>query len=313
MADSHTEPAAAAAASDSRLGWTFLAICVVNYALLWPVMRVAALTQPPLWFGAWRMITATVAVTALLAAIGQLRRPALQDVGAILTVGVFMIGCYLNLAMFGLQFVGAGRAALLGYTTPLWVTPFAVLVMGERLNRARSAGLALGLAGLVVLFNPLDFDWSDGDVVLGNVLLMLTAGCWAIAMIYLRYYHRWNLTPLQLVPWQIGCAALVTSLAAEIVEGDRTTVWTAQAVGLMVLAGPVLTMGGIWTANGAMRALSPITASIGYLGAPVLALLIGAAVLGEPLTVTLVVGFALIIAGIVLVTLGGRPRLVPLR
>jgi drug/metabolite transporter (DMT)-like permease len=310
MADTETRPAAAAppASRDTRLGWTFLAVCVVNYAMLWPVMRTAALTMPPLWFGAWRMIVAAAGIVALLAAIGQLRRPQRRDLPAILVVGVVMIGCYQSLAMIGLQFVGAGRAALLGYTTSLWVTPFAVLVMGERLTRAKAGGLVLGLAGLAALFNPFDFDWSDDSVVLGNGMMMMTAGCWAVAMIYLRYFHRWNLTPLQLVPWQIVSAAVVAVLAAVLFEGERHMVWTAEAIGLVAFAGPILTIGGLWAANGAMRTLSPITASIGYLATPVLALLIGAVVLGEPLTANLVAGFALIIGGIVLMTLGDRGR-----
>jgi len=310
MADSDMRPAAApaAAAAESRLGWTFLAACVVNYAMLWPVMKVAALTMPPLWFGAWRMMVAAVGIVALLAAIGQLRLPRRRDLVAILIVGVIMIGCYQTLAMIGLQFVGAGRAALLGYTTSLWVTPFAVLVMGERLTRGRTGGLVLGLAGLVVLFNPFDFDWSDSDVVLGNALMMATAGCWAVAMIYLRYFHRWNLTPLQLVPWQVVCAALVALVAAALLEGDRQTVWATDTIGLVAFAGLVLTVGGLWTANGTMRALPPVTASIGYLATPVLALLFSVAFLDEPLTVNLAVGFALVIGGIVLTILAGRSR-----
>lgn len=299
-------PAAAPAARSTRIGWIYLCAAVANYAGLWPIMRVAALQGAPLWFGAWRMTTGFVAVVVLLAAIGQLRRPSRQDWPAILTVGVLMIGVYLCLAMVGLQYVGAGRATLLGYTTPLWVTPFSVLVMGERLTRLKVAGLALGLAGLVILFNPADFDWSDGRVIFGNALLMLTAVCWAIPMLYLRV-HRWNLTALQLVPWQVGCAVIVTNLGAVVFEGDRGLAWTGEMVGLMVLAGPVMTLIGIWAMNGAMGALSPITASIAFLSTPVLALALGVVLLDEPLTASLVAGFAAIIAGIVCVTLAGAP------
>ncbi len=36
------------------------------------------------------------------------------------------------------------------------------------MTRARVAGIALGLAGLLVMFNPLAFDWGDGRALLGN-------------------------------------------------------------------------------------------------------------------------------------------------
>ncbi|MBM3485069.1 MAG: DMT family transporter [Alphaproteobacteria bacterium] len=291
--------------SATRMGWICLVISVLNYAILWPLMRVGAVTAPALWFGAWRMTTGFAALFIVLAAIGQLRWPRWQDAPAIISVGVFMLGIYLCLCMLGLQYVGAGRATLLGYTTTLWVTPIAIFVLGERLDRMKAAGLALGMVGLVILFNPLDFDWSDRNVVIGNALLLVCAICWAIAMIQLRV-HKWNLTPLQLVPWQLICAIIVTNGAAFIFDGDRGMTWTTEMLGLITIAGPVCTGLGIWAVNVASRNLSPITASIGYLAAPVLAMLIGIVALGEPVSVNLIAGMATIIAGIVLVILSGR-------
>src|SRR3546814_3100576 len=64
--------------------------------------------------------------------------------------------------------VGAGRSAVLAYTTPLWVTPAAIVLLGERPTAFKLLGLALGFAGVAVLFNPLGFDWADPQVLLGN-------------------------------------------------------------------------------------------------------------------------------------------------
>src|SRR6185369_1825127 len=104
--------------------------------------------------------------------------------------------------------VPVGRSIVLAYTTPLWVTPGAAIFLGERLSPRRAAGVALGLLGLVVLFNPFAFDWNDGNAVLGNLLLLLAALMWAASILHIRG-HRWHSTPFQLAPWQALLAAIL--------------------------------------------------------------------------------------------------------
>ena len=79
--------------------------------------------MPPLWFAFARMLSAAVFLFILLALFRQLRMPARQDVPIIVALGVFMMGIFISLSHLGMVTVGSGRAALLGYSTPLWVTP----------------------------------------------------------------------------------------------------------------------------------------------------------------------------------------------
>ncbi|MFN0299917.1 MAG: EamA family transporter [Burkholderiales bacterium] len=75
---------------------------------------------------------------------------------------------------------------VLAYTTPLWVMPAATLFLGERLTPRRVIGVALGLLGLAVLFNPFAFDWSDQSSVVGHGALLLAALCWAASIVHIR-------------------------------------------------------------------------------------------------------------------------------
>lgn len=92
----------------------------------------------------------------------------------------------------------AGRAIVLGYTTPLWVLPAAWLFLREPITIRQLAGCAVALAGLALFFNPASFDWSDEQALLGNALLLLAAACWAISIVFVRT-HTWVSTPFQLV------------------------------------------------------------------------------------------------------------------
>ena len=96
-----------------------------------------------------------------------------------------MVGFSVLMAI-GLTFIPTGRSVVLAYTTPLWVTPGASLFLHERLTPRRAAGVVMGLLGLVVLFNPLAFDWSNRTAVLGNGALVLAALLWAASIVHIR-------------------------------------------------------------------------------------------------------------------------------
>src|SRR5207244_6481654 len=117
-----------------------------------------------------------------LALTGKLARPTRRDLPIVLSVAILQMAIFQPLTNLGLRHVAAGRAAVLVYTTPLWVTPGAVLFLAERLTPLKVAGLACGLGGIGLLFNPLALDWSRSDVVLGSVELMAASMLWGVAI-----------------------------------------------------------------------------------------------------------------------------------
>jgi len=292
----------AAPIQNAAVGFAFLALAVFAYGGLWPVMRAGVQYLPPLWFATARVFIGAVVLFALLAATGRLRLPGRQDLPAVLSVGVCMMGLYVSLVHTAVQFVPAGRGALLGYSTPLWVTPVAVLALGEKLTALRMLGLALGLGGLGVLFNPAGFDWSDPDVLLGNGFCILAAMLWSVAILQLRG-HRWRLTPFQLGPWQLLVATAVALPFAIWLEPHTRFRPGPVLYGLLFYGGVIGTAGGLWAVASALRRLSAVTTSVGLLGAPVVATTVSVLFLGEAPTLTLAGGLVLILGGIALVSI----------
>lgn len=292
-------------AATRKAGLTALGCAVVCYGCLWPVTRIAVQHMPPIWFAVVRLGTGAAIIFAILAATGRLRVPPRHDLPLLLNVGVLMVGVFAMLINSGLQFVETGRGALLSYTTPIWVTPAAALLLGERVTRARLLGLALALSGLAVLFNPASFDWSDRPVVIGNAMMVLAAMVWSVGILHLRA-HRPVLTTLQLVPWQLGVAAAVCLTGALWLEGPPDFAWTPEVVAVLAYGGPVGTAAAFWGVASTFRLLPPVTGTVGMLGAPVVALVIAAAFMGEPVTPALAAGLVLILGGIALVTVATR-------
>ncbi len=287
------------------VGFTCLGLSTLTLGALWPLTRAGVQAMPALWFGCIRIALASAVMFALVIVLGRFRLPSRQDLPVILSVGVFMMGIYVILSHIALQYVGAGRATLLGFTTPLWVTPVAVLLLRERVNAYKLAGIAIGLAGLAVLFNPLGMDWSDGKVVMGNGLMVLAAISWAVCIIQMRT-QVYRLEPLQLVPWQLAVSALCLLIAAAIGEPGARIVPSERNIWLIVIAGPLGTSIALWTVTMTLRHLPAVTSSVGLLGVPVAATLIAWAFLGEPLTWALAIGLMVILGGMALVAVGGR-------
>ena len=284
-----------------------LVAVVILWGANWPVMKLGVQSMPPFWFAAARMILGALSLFALLLVLGRLKLPSRRDLPVVLTVGGLQMGAFLALVNSGLQYVEAGRSSILSYTTPLWVAPVAILLLGETVNARKLAGLALGLTGVAVLFNPFGFDWTSGALILGNVLLLAAAMVTSVAILHVRA-HRWDSSPLQLAPWQMVLAALPLGLLSAATEDWTQVRWSGELGMILFYNGPLATAFCFWAVVSVNRALPAVTSSLSLLAVPVAGVLASAIFLAEPLTPTLVGGLLLILAGTVLVNLADVSR-----
>jgi drug/metabolite transporter (DMT)-like permease len=256
---------------------------------------------------ALRSAVATVALFAMSVARRRLVVPSRADVPVVLGIALLHMVGFSVLSAVGLQLVPTGRSVVLAYTTPLWVTPGAILFLGERSSARRVAGVAAGLLGLLVLFNPLAFDWADRSAVAGNLAILAAALLWAASILHIRR-HRWQATPFELVPWETLLATLLLTPLACAVEGAPAIAWSARLALLLLYAGvpgTALAYGAIAMAS---RGLPAVTTSLGLLATPVVSIAVASVWLGEVPTPSLVVAVVLILGGIALGTTGDGPR-----
>lgn len=285
--------AAVSAPTSPRAAAGLFVLMVVLWGVNWPVMKVGLEYIPPFHFALLRMTLGAVTMFAVAALARELRLPARQDWPIVLSVGLIQMGTFMVLGFLGLLYVGSGRAAILAYTTPLWVLPLSVWVLKERLSGGKIAGFVLGLAGVAVLFNPAGFDWGDRRVLLGNGLLLLGAALWALQIVHVRT-HRWVGTPLSLLPWQQTVAVLALAPLAWLLEADATIRWTPESIAILAYNGPLTSGFCFWILLTVTRALPAVTTSIGSLATPLVGMLAGAWWLDEPLSATNTGGLALI-------------------
>lgn len=280
-----------------RQALSLLIVVVLAWGFTWIVSKLLLQYMTPIWAVAARSVVGTAALLALGLALRRVAWPVKADIPVILSVGLLHMGAFAALVSLGLQYVPAGRSVVLAYTTPLWVIPAARVFLGEPIGRGRQLGLALGLLGLAVIFNPLAFDWGNHEAVFGNGLVLLAALCWAANIVYVRA-HRWVTPPFELAFWQALLASGVLAAVAWAAEGAPRVVWHADLAWLLGYGGVFGIAVAYWAAVNVNRSLPAGVTAIGLLGVPVVGLLCSAAMLHEPLTLPLSLGMAFIVGGI---------------
>jgi drug/metabolite transporter (DMT)-like permease len=278
------------------------AVVVLAWGFNWPVTKLIVHSISPLWTATFRSLIAAVVLLGLLWGQGNLIVPRRGDLPVVVGIALPHMVAFSALVAIGLQFVPAGRAIVLGYTTPLWVIPAARLLLGEPITRRHLAGGALALAGLAIMFNPASFDWSDGRALLGNGLLLLAAACWAVSIVYVRA-HKWISTPFQLVFWEVLLATGLLALLALFFDGVPQVEWTLPLVLLLLYGGVCGNALAYWAVAMVNRSLPAATTSLGLLATPVVGTFSAAITLGEPITPTLFSAMVLIVGGIALGTI----------
>ena len=280
-----------------------LASAVVLLGAGWPITRYALLQgASPSWFAMGRAVLSAVAVVAVLASFGRLRRPGPPDIPALLVLGLLQLAGFFAFAHAAVAWVPAGRTAILSNSTLIFTVPLSILVLHERIPTRRWGAAALGGLGIVIMTGPWAIDWSAPNVVLGHVFLLGAALCWSVSMLVVR---RWppRASMLDLLPWTF-CLASVALLPLALAHDAG--VWNGDSVLSMLVIGFVAAPIGTWCIMQATTALPIVVASVGFLAGPALGLILSALFLHEPLTLDVVGGAALILLGAVLAATGGR-------
>lgn len=222
--------------------------------------------------------------------------PGRRDLLRIAAFGVLFLGVYSVTLNEAERRVDAGTAAMLINTGPILIALLAGIFLGEGFPRRLFAGCAVAFSGCVLI--GLASSRSGSRAGLGIALLLVAASAYAAAVVLQKPVLA-RASPLQ-VTW-LGCAAgavvclpFAPGLVAELDDAGAT------AVAWMLYLGVAPTALGFATWAYALRRTSAgRLASLAYL-IPVVAILLGWALLGETPPWLAAVGGALCLAGVVL-------------
>jgi len=294
---SHEVPPASARPRLATLG--YLGFVVLCWACNWPIMKLVLPDIGPLSFAAVRLVGAVAVIGLALALKGERLLPACGEAAGLALSGFLQIGWLFIFTMLGVSLIPPGRASVLCYTMPLWATLFGVWLAHERMDRRKLVGGLVGLAGLVVFFDPRLVDWGDGAVLAGNALILLSALGWALgAVLYRR--RLWSSGFWAQVFWQLLSSAVPVAALALLLERGSPIRWTAFLIAALAynwLFGVGLTY---WCWAKALRDVSAATAGQVAMLVPLIAFLLSALIFGEKITPQAILSIALILLGVII-------------
>jgi drug/metabolite transporter (DMT)-like permease len=229
------------------------------------------------------------------------------QVGAAFVFGGLLFVTGHGVLAWAQQTVPAGVAALLVGSIPIWMALLDRIVFGRRLPPSAYLGFALGFVGLAFLFDP----FGEGSVDrLAALAIVLSAVCWAAGSLYSRGapLPKRPLVSAGLASLCGGLLLLVTaSIGGEVGDADWSTD-SVLALAYLVLVGSLV---GFTTYVWLLRsAPTSLVATYAYVN-PIVAVILGWALLGEEITVQMAVAGAAVIASVALIVRSTAATLEP--
>jgi drug/metabolite transporter (DMT)-like permease len=209
-----------------------------------------------------------------------------------------------TLIALGEQSISSGLASILNATTPLWAAVLVTwLIPRDRPSALNYVGVLIGLVGVVILVLPDVTAKGFGASVAGAVVVLLASISYAISALYQRMKLR-GFSVYEVSVGQLGLTALLAiPVAAPSLPSWHLALPSTAAVIALGVGGSGLAYLLYYYIN---NTLGPVRATGVTILVPMTAVLWGVVLLGETLSLPIVVGMVVILAGIVLTNVNRR-------
>jgi drug/metabolite transporter (DMT)-like permease len=282
----------------SRFGFILLAPLTLGWGLNWPIMKIVLSEVPPLTFRAVCLLAGGSGVLLVARLAGQSWCVPRRYWKHLLALTACNIIGWNVFVVYGVSLLPSGRAALLGYTMPLWSMSLSVWLLDERVTLSRATALVLATVGVLVLMSA---DLTKlGDALSGVACMLAAAFFWGLGVVLLKRFAL-PLPTVSLTGWMLVCGGVPIALAALAVEPSAwRPIGFYPALGMLYNV-VVAFMFCYWAWNRIVLMVPVAVASLASLVTPVVGVLSGALLLHERLSWHEVAAAALILGAIWLV------------
>ncbi|MEO5697199.1 MAG: DMT family transporter [Burkholderiaceae bacterium] len=257
-----------------------LAILTLVWGTNWPLFQIAVREVSVWTFRAIAVVVAGVALLAIAKARGQSLQIPRQHWGPVL-VATFSYLVVWNIAStYSAILIPSGQSAVLGFTMPLWAALISWAVLGERPSKRLLLAIALGGVAVTLLMVP-SFR-SYGRAPLGLALGLLAGFGWAVGTLILKR-SAIGVAATVLTGWQLLIAAVPITIGAFVLGDGHWFMPSWQSIAVIgYIALVPMSIGNVcWFAIVGM--LPANIAGLSSILVPVVAMVSGAIVHGEPL------------------------------
>ena len=277
-----------------------LVACCAFWGLQQILIKTTVTEVPPLWQAAIRMSGAVVLLWLWCRARGV---PLFQRDGTLpggLLAGLLFAGEFVCIYL-GLQLTTASRLTVFLYTSPFVVALLLPrFVAAERLRGVQWLGLAIAFAGVVLAFGE-SLGAGSAPQLRGDALALAAGVLWGLTTLAIRSTRLATASAEKTLFYQIGVTALVAPLVSRLLGERWSFAYSNYAWFSLALQTAIGAFASYLAWMWLLRHYPATRISSFTFLSPLFALVLGVALLGEPLTLQLVLALAGVALGIVLV------------
>ena len=277
-------------------------ICVV-WGTTYLAIRIGVEDLPPMLFAGLRWVFSGIILFSFLK-IKNYKLPDKKDFLHCAVIGVCLLGFGNGLVVVSEQWIESGITSLLLTTVPFWIVGIEVFLPGtKKINLQIIIGLLLGLAGVIlILSNNLKYLFNPSHLI-GLLSLLLAVSMWSIGTVYSKY-KKIDLHPLMSASIQMLVAGILQTILGIILgELPNLNIHFNSTLAFFYL----LIFGSLIGYTSFIYAVSHLPISLvstyAYIN-PVIAVFLGWIILGESVTITIIIASAVIITGVAIVRQG---------
>lgn len=291
-----------------RRDLALLVALTLMWGVNWPMMKFSLRELSPLWFRAITMTGGALCLYAFFTWRGVAMHPNRRELAQVAWLALPNILGWHLFSILGLSELASGRAAILGFTMPVWTVLLGVLLFGERMRRRVWLSVVMAVAA-VGLLSAGELSALAGRPV-GVLWMQVAALSWALGTLLMRR-SRLALPTEAVTVWMMLLASVAFwALAIGLEAPPQPASWTAGLWGSLAY-GVLLNYGYaqvIWF--GMARRLPPMASAFSIMAVPVVGTLSAMAIVGERPSVADIVAAGCIMIAIASALLPERRRAV---
>ena len=287
--------------------WLIILIITLLWGYVWVLMKSALLYMGPFTFSAFRFGTGAITLlfVVLILKIGL---PPKRYWKHLIVVGILQTSIVFLFVMYGLEFVGAGKASVLLYSMPMWSSMLAARFLGEKLTPSKFTGLLIGMVGLLTILGWDIWAGQSFEMIFGEILIIIAAVSWGIANVYYRL-HVQDLPKIQASAFQMLFGTIGIIIATLFMEWGEPVVLNAHSIYYILFTGVFASALCFTVWFVVISLIDMVTATIATLLVPIFGLVFSSLLLDEKMTMSILIGSGLIIIGIIIAQVKvKRPR-----
>ena len=280
-----------------------MGITSIVWGTTWVASKIGVAEIPALQMAYIRQFLGGICFVLFFMLYKKLSFPTRKEFFWLLIMALLMFVIANGLSTWSLNFIPTGLSALVGALYPLSVVIIEMVFYRNRnMTILTFIGLLLGITGIGIVFYENAFQDHPDGFIYGVVLSVIAMLAWSVGTIFITRNKKMKLNPYYAIGWQMLISSFILFIVAETTQPTialkdiSSTVW--WVITYLVLAGSLLAfIAFIYSMKKLPAAVSSLYAYIN----PLVAMVTAAIVLHEKLTMYILWGAIVTLAGVFLV------------